>query len=131
MTNGTASIFADLDTTLEDKVASSEKHGEKFAKAYEEAVANHGDDRVAIVESKLGPVLLRSPSRPEYKRFRSQLKPKGDNGDILEQLARQVVLYPSRQEFDAMLDRRPALADTVGNRALELAGAGEGETSKK
>lgn len=120
-----------MDDIFEDEAAPktiAERFGEPFAKIYAELVEKFGEEELDITETKLGPIVVRTPTRGEYKRFRSQIKANGDNGELVEQLGRTAVVFPSRTEFDAILNRRPALADVIGNKALELAG---GVSAKK
>lgn len=55
--------------------------------------------------------VIRAPKRHEYKAFRN--KAMGEQkADALEDLLRTIVVFPSRQELDAILDDYPGLAES-------------------
>lgn len=76
-------------------------------------------------------VVVKRPDRPSYKRFKSMMSDPQKRVDALEQLMRDCLVHPTRQEFDAMLDKRPALGDLFGARVLELAGLTAEAEAKK
>ena len=73
-------------------------------------------------------IVIKRPSRGEYKRFRSALFDDATKADAIETLARSCVVYP--ENFAALLEDRPALAELVGGKAVEFAGA-EGKIDAK
>jgi len=91
--------------------------------------AEHGE--VYLVESGGVAVVVRPPRSPEYKRFRSLVMDEKRRPDALERLTRDCVVWPDPEELDALLERRPALAEVVGGKLLELAGAAEEVEIKK
>ena len=80
--------------------------------------------RVAHIIGRNGAweVVLRKPTRAEYKRFRSMLHNDAQKADATESLARTCVVYPSREAFDSMLDEYPAIGDAAGGVLGELVG---------
>lgn len=80
--------------------------------------------RVARIADRNGnwEVVMRKPSHAEYKRFRAMLHNEAQKPDAAENLARVCVVYPSRAEFDALLEDYPAIGDACGNALGELAG---------
>jgi hypothetical protein len=92
-------------------------------KQYDEIVSKHGgDENVKRVDTKAGTVVLRKPTRAEYKRFRSLFWDEKRRSDAIEMLVRDCVAFPPKEAFAAMLEDRPGIADRCGNVALELAG---------
>lgn len=75
-------------------------------------------------------IVIKAPPRGEYKRFRSMLFNDEQKPEALETLAKACLVYPEPAQFQAMLEDRPALAETVGGHAAELAGA-EGKIDAK
>lgn len=97
--------------------------------------AKHGDKLkvIPIPATEFDPeceVVIKRPPRGEYKRFRAMLFDEEQKAGALETLARSCVVYPEPAEFNKMLDERPALAETVGGKCAEFAGA-EGKVDAK
>lgn len=60
--------------------------------------------------------VFRSPTRGEYKMFRAAAHNSARVADANEALARQTVVHPpSREAFDALLDRFPAIPEAMAN----------------
>lgn len=87
------------------------------------AVADHGEDALQVVETKRGEVLVRAPKRGEWKRFKAAAINEKQRADATENLVRSCVVYPAEAEFTKLLDRYPALADSLGEVVVDLAGA--------
>lgn len=98
----------------------------------EEAIANaeaeHGANKIGIVRTDLGAVIVKRPHPAHYKRFRDRESAKTQD---LEKLVRPCVVYPDATRFDAMLDEQPAILDRVANQVVELAGFRAREVSGK
>ena len=95
----------------------------------EAARATHGE--VSELTAGEYAVLVRAPTRGEYKRFRAESLDERKRAEAVEHLCRSCVVYPDPAAFDALLDRKPALADIFGAKVLELEGAaGEAEARK-
>jgi len=102
---------------------------EAITDALEAALAplreKHGE---LIVLDKDGDVAaFRRINGPEYKRFRAKLFDEKKRPDALEEITRVCLVHPDKAAFEAMLVRRPALADAFGEQLLEVAGAGKAE----
>ncbi|UZX16560.1 hypothetical protein KQ693_05890 [Thermus sp. PS18] len=91
--------------------------------------AEHGE--VYWVEAAGVGLVVRPPRRAEYRRFRAMTLDPERRGDATERLVRDCVVWPSPEELDRILETRPALADAVASRLLELAGAVEEVQLKK
>lgn len=60
--------------------------------------------------------VFRSPTRAQYKMFRANAHNSARVSDANETLARQTVVYPATPaEFDALLDRFPAIPEAMAN----------------
>ncbi len=77
-------------------------------------------------------VVFRKPKRSEYKRFRQQIGVESTKADAQEILCRTIVVYPSREAFDALLEDYPMIPDSPGVTAMlsrmmsgEVAAAGK------
>ena len=72
--------------------------------------------RVRVVETAGGTLVLRSPTRAEWRKFKALVL----SDDVQAQIGAQetllfdTVVYPSKEEFGAMLDRYPALEADKG-----------------
>jgi len=92
--------------------------------------AKHGDlTRVALEDVT---ILLRKPTRAEFKAFRLAAQNDARRGNATEELAKRIVVYPGTvQELEAVFDRFPALEDVVSGEAVKLAGGGATADVKK
>lgn len=86
----------------------------------EELEEKHGE--VTTVETVLGLAVFRSPTRGEYRRFRSSIHDARKRADAGEILVRDCVVHPSLEEFDRWLDKKPGIAEVCSDPVLELAG---------
>jgi hypothetical protein len=96
--------------------------------AIEDLKAKHGE--VHQLSHAGVEVIVRTPGRAQWKRFRALTADEKRRPDALETLLRDCLLYPSLSDLDAILDRRPGLAETFGGQLVELAGL-SGEAEKK
>jgi hypothetical protein len=81
------------------------------------------DDQVAELETKfkrLGrirhdrgayEVVFRRPTRVEFRSFREKIHNPARKAAAQEELARLLVVYPTREKFDELLEEYPALCD--------------------
>jgi hypothetical protein len=56
--------------------------------------------------------VFRKPKRAEFKQFRARAHNPAQRADAQEQLARQCVVHPSKEAFDALLEDYPAICDS-------------------
>lgn len=91
--------------------------------------AEHGE--VYLVRAAGAEVVVRPPRRAEYRRFRALVMDESRRADALERLVRDCTVHPAPEELDDLLERKPALAEVVGAKLLELAGAQEEAEIKK
>ena len=77
--------------------------------------------RVAVVRSKHDDweVVYRRPTRQEYKRFRAMAQ---SNPDAQEQLCRSIVVFPSKEAFDALLEDWPGIPEASAKAIMDLTG---------
>lgn len=88
----------------------------------EKAKTEFGEDGVRLVRTGKHEFLVHRPARGDWKRYRKESKDPARSGDALEVLVRSCVAHPSREEFDRLLDRFPALCEEIAEPVLELAG---------
>ena len=74
--------------------------------------------------------VIKAPNRSQYKQFRSQVHDEKRKADATEMLVRHLVVYPSPEEFDALMEEWPALCDGCGGTLNSLAGAEQVEAGK-
>lgn len=90
----------------EDQIAAlKEKHGE-----------------ITVVATVEGDCAFRLPKRAEYSRYQEFLFREATRHKAPEMLVRDCVVAPSKEEFDALLERRPGVATTCIGPVLTLAG---------
>jgi hypothetical protein len=89
--------------------------------------AAHG--RTAVVRAKRGEweVVFRKPKRMEWKRFQGAK----DTPEALEQLCKTLVVFPSKEAFDALLEEWPGLPVAAAEAIGELAGVSSKEDTGK
>ncbi len=75
-------------------------------------------------------VVVRLPSRGEWKKFRATIADDRKRGDAAEQLLRSCIVFPDETAIEKMLDVRPGLAETFAGELVELAGAKKGVEKK-
>lgn len=75
-------------------------------------------------------IVLRKPTRAEYKRFRAMSHNPAQVPDAQEVLARATVVYPTREEFDALLEEYPGIPEACGKSFTELSGIAHQEDVK-
>lgn len=75
-------------------------------------------------------VVLRKPTRAEYKRFRAMSHNPSQVSDAQEVLARSTVVYPTREAFDALLEEWPGIPEAAGKAFTELSGIAHQEDVK-
>lgn len=92
---------------------------------------DHAGEDLYLLSSRDAAIVVRKPTRPEYKRFRAQSADPAKRDIAMESLVKSVLVHPSAKEFDALLDRLPALCEEFAGEVLEFAGmAGEAESRK-
>lgn len=72
-----------------------------------------------VVVCRLGAVALRKPSPVQWKRFQTS---KQDPREAAEAMVRACLLYPSKDEFNAILDDQPAALESFAMVCASLAG---------
>lgn len=92
--------------------------------------AEHGAD-LRIVETDDTEVVLRPPTKVEWQAFRSMSAEKEKKLYAQEDLSRACVVYPDRDTFDKLLEKRPGLGDALSDVAGELAVGAERIVAKK
>jgi hypothetical protein len=108
--------------TAEKLIAAFES---RFAGELEEARLKNGD-LVIVAAEKAGEVAaMRRPTRAEYQRFKQHRLDQRYRITALERLVESCLLVPTPAEFERVLEKKPVLADTFGERLLEEAGLEE------
>jgi hypothetical protein len=83
---------------------------------------------VLVAALKAGEVAaLRRPTRAEYQRFKKHRADERYRTTALERLVEACIVLPSATEFEKVLEKKPVLADTFGEKLLEEAGLEEAE----
>lgn len=67
-------------------------------------------------------IVIRKPTRAEYKRFRSHVSNENTKADATELLVRAVVVFPTPDAFDALLEEWPAIPEAASEALLRLMG---------
>ena len=80
--------------------------------------------RIAVVRAADGEwqVVYKKPTRAQYKQFRSRINNETLAPDATEQLARQLVVYPTPEAFDALLEEWPGIPEASSKALLRLTG---------
>lgn len=67
-------------------------------------------------------VVAKAPTRALWKRFRAQTQDETKRLIAAENLVRDCVVWPAKNELEAMWERKPGLIESFGSELLELAG---------
>lgn len=76
-------------------------------------------------------VICKAPTRGEYRRFRSMYLDGAQRAMATETLLIGCVVHPDRGELGRLLERRPGLAETFGEKLIAWAGLGVEAYEKK
>jgi hypothetical protein len=88
----------------------------------EELRAQHGEVHILTADDQ-HTIVVRCPTAPEFERFEAHFADEKKAARALGQLVRDVVVWPSRDEYDEMLARRPGLRLAYAKDVLRIAGA--------
>ncbi len=87
--------------------------------ALEAAEREYGEDRVRLVQTPVGGVIVKVPARAKFKHFSDKERLRTD--DFIE-LIQPCRVYPSAEKFADILDNWPATVAQIANVVLSLAG---------
>jgi hypothetical protein len=104
-----------------------EKHG-RIAHVVGKAVSSFREPAKAPTPS--WEVVYRRPRRAEYKLFRANANNPARKADALEILARQCVVHPPPEAFDALLDEYPAIAEASSDALMDLTSMSADDSGK-
>lgn len=76
-------------------------------------------------------VVVKTPSEPEWRRFRSMSSDDSQRAMALRSLVLACVVRPPMEEFAEMLERKPGLAETFGSKLVDIAGVSMATTVRK
>ncbi len=79
-----------------------------------------------LLEVEEDEAIFRMPTPGEWRRFMTISSDRSQQATAGGVLAHDCRVYPSPELFDAMLNRRPGLADSFGNKLCEVAGLVKG-----
>jgi hypothetical protein len=93
--------------------------------------SEHAGSELRKVTLKNGDeIVVRSPSRPEWQRMQDESVDEKKRAAAMRSIVRSCVVFPSKEEFLAALDRKPGLIETLLPIVHELGGvedAAQGE----
>ena len=98
----------------------------KLKQAHPDAELSHIKDDNTGAE-----VVVKTPNDGEWRRFRSMSSDDAQRANALRTLVIACVVHPAPAEFMAMLERKPGLAETFGNKLVEIAGVSLATTVRK
>jgi uncharacterized protein Yka (UPF0111/DUF47 family) len=110
----------------------SEKDQKELApllKRYEEL--KEKQTRLFILRYEEHALLVRPMSRGDYKRLFTKLSDPKKSADAMEEVVSVCTFYPSSDGIEEMLDERPGLATTFGDKLLDIAGMSRDADAKK
>jgi len=95
-----------------------------------ELKSTHGRIAHVVGKGNAWEVVFRKPTRAEYKKFKADAANPARQSDAQEMLARSIVVHPSREAFDALLEDYPAIPEASSSAIAELVGFGTEEAGK-
>lgn len=105
-------------------------------KTLEELKAKHGDDVFVLTSPESEgdlqvQVAFKRPTRGIYRKYKAESVDEKKKTIAIENLAMACLIHPTPEEFDALLDRMPALADSFGLSLMDkVGGAGVADVKK-
>lgn len=75
-------------------------------------------------------IVIRKPSRAEYKQYRAQSHNQATVADAQEILVRKIAVYPTGDALEALLDDWPAIPEACGKALGALTGLSAAEDVK-
>ena len=95
------------------------EHGEEGAAALAEAQTEHGADAVGLLLTNEGPIVLKKPHAATFRKFQDAGK---YDSDAVDALVRPNICYPSKDKFDEINDKQPAMLMQAASLVCSLAG---------
>jgi hypothetical protein len=92
-------------------------------KIVQDLKAKHGD--VYRLKALGHEFLVRGPSVAEWRRFKATISDKAKRPFATEQLARDCVVHPPKEEVEALFTKYPALPESLADKIAEIGGATE------
>lgn len=105
--------------------------GELTEDQIDELKAKHGDNLHMIRTDDDDMIVAKPPTKGTYDKYKAALFDNQKKTRAGEFLVRDCLVFPDKQTFAAMLEEKPALAETFSQKLLELAGARESVEAKK
>lgn len=90
-----------------------------------------GDGNVVMIKTQAGWLGFRKPKKAEYDRHVGMLMDDKQKPKAIEALASVTIVYPSREEFEQILQAFPGVVLTCADGITELAGFTEKAETKK
>lgn len=91
----------------------------------------HPGMELRMLSTEEAAIIARCPSRGDYKRFRDMFLDPAKRSGALETLVYACTLHPPSEAVGAMLEKRPGLAETFGEKLASWAGLGQEAVEKK
>lgn len=105
-----------------------EKNALRDAPEIEKAELEHGIDKIAIITTLLGAIVVKRPHMASYRRFQDEAKSKSE--DVIK-LVRPCVVYPAAAELDRILSEQPGVLARLADAVATLADAAAEERRGK
>jgi hypothetical protein len=88
-------------------------------------------DEVHVITAGDFSVAVRTPKRADVRRWQDTASVPAKRVGATEQLVRDCVVYPDHAAYDALIERKPLLPMTFGEKLLEIAGLIQDADAKK
>ena len=75
-------------------------------------------------------IVLRKPTRAEYKQFRAHMHDPARIANAQEVLVLKCVVYPDPERLDALLEEWPGIPEAAGDALRRLTGLGAADDTK-
>jgi hypothetical protein len=111
-----------------DQEIEKEKRALEQDDALDKAETEHGAKRVRLVRGDSGAVILKRPHMVTFRKFQDRGT---TDSEALEALIKPCILWPTKAEFDALMQEEPALLQRCANAVCALAGVRVDEVTKK
>jgi hypothetical protein len=100
-------------------------------KTIDELKAKHPGKELELIIAAGEDIVAFTPTRGDWDKFQAWIKDDNKRKLAFHDLAVACVVYPATSDLEALLDRKPAIAVTIGNQLAQMAGIDEAATRKK
>lgn len=98
----------------------------KLQKIVEDLKAKHAGVKMSLLQHQGASIIVRHPTPAIYRKSKAYSRDEKTSADANEQLVRDCLLWPSKEELNAIMQDQPAITDTFASDLVKIAGGARG-----